>query len=137
MGKKDAGSVIDRLHLIYDVDTDSGLCEVAGINRQTLGNWRSRGKIPYTECVMAAEKHGASLDWLLTGEGPMYRHDRPADEAGSLSPREQAILALFRELEETEQREICSAAEEKKRLRSLEQRIEELAATLESLTRSA
>lgn len=46
------------------------------------------------------------------------------------SPREQALLALWRELDEDAQREIQRAAEEKKRLNTLEQRVSELEAVV-------
>ncbi|BCR26642.1 hypothetical protein KAM429_08570 [Aquipseudomonas alcaligenes] len=75
--------------------------------------------------------YGISLDWLLTGEGPMRRGEMgPAAPASAESPREQALLALWRELDEDAQREIQLAAEEKKRLKTLEQRLQELEAVV-------
>jgi len=46
------------------------------------------------------------------------------------SPREQALLTLWRELDEDAQREIQRHAEEKKRLTTLEQRVSELEAVV-------
>jgi hypothetical protein len=54
-----------------------------------------------------------------------------------LDPREQAILALFRELSEADQREIQHAAQEKKRLSAIEDQLKELAAAVAALNRSA
>lgn len=52
------------------------------------------------------------------------------------NPREQALLALWRELDEDAQREIQRAAEEKKRLTNLEKQLEELSAAVAELNRS-
>lgn len=64
----------------------------------------------------------------------------PAQQASTpseISPREQAILELFRSLDEDGQREIQDAASEKKRLRDLEQRFKELAAAVADIKRPA
>lgn len=52
-------------------------------------------------------------------------------------PQEDAILALFRSLEETDRREIQSAAEEKKRIRDIEQRLKDLTEALADAKRPA
>ncbi|MNC54972.1 Bacteriophage CI repressor helix-turn-helix domain protein [compost metagenome] len=143
MGNKSAAAVLDRLQLVYGVKNDNQLGEALLVNRSTLGNWRSRDTVPYTICVDTSEKCSVSLDWLLTGEGPMRRDEgAPAVEAEApaapgISPREQAMLELFRSLDEDGQREIQGAAAEKKRLIALEQRLEELAATVAAMERSA
>ena len=126
-----AAEIIERLRLMYGVDTDSALCKATGINRQTLSGWKSRNSLDYSLCVQLAVEKGFSLDWLLTGEGPMRRgEDGTAAPASAESPREQALLALWRELDEDAQREIQLAAEEKKRLKTLEQRLQELEAVV-------
>jgi len=53
------------------------------------------------------------------------------------NPREQALLALWRERDEHAQREIHGAAEEKKRLKTLEQRLQELEAVVADIKRLA
>ena len=131
MGNKSAASVLDRLHQVFGVKNDNQLGDALQVNRSTLGNWRSRDSVPYTVCVDVALERGVSLDWLLTGEGPMRRAEvGRAATANAESPREQALLALWRELDEDAQREIQLAAEEKKRLKTLEQRLQELEAVV-------
>ncbi len=79
-----------------------------------------------------------SLDWLLTGEGAMLRGEAGAvPEVLASNPQEEAILTLFRSLEEADRREIQSAAEEKKRIRDIEQRLKELTEALAVAQRPA
>ena len=140
MQKKDVRSVLDRLHQIFGVKNDSQLCSALGVNRSTVGSWISRESVPYAICVDIAAERGISLDWLLTGEGPMQRGQSAQATAASsepANPRERAILELYRALDEDAQREIQSAAEEKKRLKALEQRLQELEAVVADIKRLA
>lgn len=133
MKKKDAAhGALDRLRAAYGAPTDTALAIELGVKRSTLGGWRSRG-MPYSDCVRLAAEKGWSLDWLLAGRGPM-RLDEDRPFGPELSPREEAVLTLFRALTEGEQREIHAAAEEKKRLRELELRMEEVAAAVAGKT---
>lgn len=129
---------MDRLHEVFGVKNDNQLGDALQVNRSTLGNWRSRDSVPYTICVDVALERGVSLDWLLTGEGAMYRENignAPAESADS--PREQAMLALWRELDEDAQRDIQRHAEDKKRLKNMEMQLQELSAAVAALNRSA
>jgi len=138
MQKKSLDAVLERLMTVFAVDSDSELARKLDVNRQTLGSWRSRQSIPYALCVNVSEAEGVSLDWLLTGEGRMLRGDAVGNaELSVISPQEDAILALFRALEETDRREIQSAAEEKKRIRDIEQRLKELTEALAATKRPA
>lgn len=138
MDKKSAAFVLDRLQIALGVKNDSQLCEATGTNRPTLGNWRSRNSVPYPLCVQVAEERGLSLDWLLTGEGPMLRGVSTSNaDVSSCNSQEAAILALFRSLEESDRREIQSAAEEKKRIRDIEQRLKDLTEALADTKRPA
>ncbi|MDH1341530.1 helix-turn-helix domain-containing protein [Ectopseudomonas oleovorans] len=124
-------SVLERLALVLETKTGNQLAERLGVSPQTISSWKSRESVPYAQCVDVAGEKGVSLDWLLTGEGPMHRGEAGQVERGAAeSPREQALLALWRELDEDAQREIQRAAEEKKRLNTLEQRVSELEAVV-------
>ncbi len=61
----------------------------------------------------------------------------PSTGGEPVNPREQAILELYRALDEDAQREIQNAAEEKKRLKTLEQRLQELEAVVADIKRLA
>lgn len=127
MNKKSATDVLERLKLALGASSDSELCRMTGVNRQTLGNWKGRDSVPYPLCVKISEDMGISLDWLLTGEGQMYKNAPPPDQPMQvLSPKERALLEMFKELSDKDQREICRDAEEKKRTADLERRLKEL-----------
>ncbi len=138
MQKKSLDAVLERLMTVFAVDSDSELARKLDVNRQTLGSWRSRQSIPYSLCVSVSEAEGVSLDWLLTGEGGMLRGvSVTGTDSPAINPQEEAILALFRSLEETDRREIQSAAEEKKRIRDIEQRLKDLTEALADTKRPA
>lgn len=138
MQKKSLDAVLERLMAVFAVDSDSELARKLDVNRQTLGSWRSRQSIPYALCVNVSEAEGVSLDWLLTGEGAMLRGGSVAPAVSApTSPQEDAILALLRSLEESDRREIQSAAEEKKRIRDIEQRLKDLTEALADTKRPA
>lgn len=133
---------------VVEATSDSALARAIPVNRQTLASWRKRDRVPYLECIKFSEEHGLSLDWLLTGEGPMRREEQPQPAAPAvevpegysafeMSPREAAMLELFRSLDEDGQREIQGAAAEKKRLSDLEQRVQELEAVVSDIKRLA
>lgn len=138
MQNKSVRAVLDRMQRVFGVKNDNQLGEALQVNRSTLGSWVARDSVPYAICVDIASERGISLDWLLTGEGAMHRGSGENYVANEPSnPREQAMLDLFRQLDEGGQRDIQGAAEEKKRLKSLEQRIQELEAIVAELKRLA
>lgn len=138
MQKKSLDAVLERLMTVFAVESDNELARKLDVNRQTLGSWRSRQSIPYALCVNVSEAEGVSMDWPLTGEGTMLRGvSVAATDLTATTPEEDAILALFRSLEETDRREIQSAAEEKKRIRDIKQRLKDLTQALADTKRPA
>ncbi|MGV6473551.1 helix-turn-helix domain-containing protein [Azotobacter vinelandii] len=110
----------------------------------SLQNWVGGHREPRPDALITiGSRLGISIDWLLTGEGPMRRGETSAvpvqqvPPTVEMSPREQALLALWRELGEDAQREIQGAAEEKKRLNDLERQLKELAAVVADIKRPA
>ncbi|WP_090899335.1 helix-turn-helix domain-containing protein [Azotobacter beijerinckii] len=143
MLKTSAEAVLERLACVLETKSSSQLANALGYSPQAVSGWKTRDTVPYAKCVEIASQHGISLDWLLTGEGQMRRADadatpvQQASTSSEISPREQAILELFRSLGEDDQREIQDAAAEKKRLTAIEQRLEELAAAVADIKRPA
>lgn len=136
----------DRLRIVIDTLglKISEASEMSGVPYRSWQNYLSGLREPNAEALtMICTRLGIHADWLLTGEGPMRRDEAapitttepPA--APGISPREAAMLELFRSLDEDGQREIQGAAAEKKRLSALEQRVEELAAALDAVRQRA
>jgi transcriptional regulator with XRE-family HTH domain len=134
-------SIAARLRSVID---DRGMSikeasEVVGIPYRTLQNYLLGEREPNAKAMAAIRTHlGISLDWLLTGEGPMLLGGA-VESAGAqaVNQQEEAILELFRSLGEAGKREIQSAAEEKKRLMDVEQRLNDLTEALADTKRPA
>lgn len=100
----------------------------------SLQNWVGGLREPRPEALIAlGSQLGVSIDWLLTGEGPMFRGGgemQPSGEPSTDSAREMAVMALFRTLPEEDQREIEFAVASKKRLLDIEKRLNDLSAVM-------
>lgn len=106
--------------------------ERAGIPYRSMQNYLRGEREPGAEALASInEQLGISIDWLLTGTGPMRRSSKP--EGAALSPRDKGLLELFHALDDEAQREIQSAAEEKKRLKDMERQLKELSLRLDRL----
>jgi hypothetical protein len=128
---KKSQAVLARLKLITGTSTDAALSSALQISPQTLSSWKGRDSTPYSICIDIAQTRGISLDWLLLGEGPILRHVE--SNTTDVTQRENTILALWRLLNEDDQRAIQNALEEKRRLRDLELKLAELSSTLSTL----
>lgn len=53
------------------IDKEGKLAEILGIDPSTLSTWKARNRIDWP--LVFAKCQGVSIDWLLTGEGPMRR----------------------------------------------------------------
>ena len=126
MCKTSAPDVLDRLHLVYGVDNDSALAEVMKVGRSTLGSWRTRGRVPYKECVNLAVEQGLSLDWLLMGVG---RKERGVT---ANTPREVGMLVLMRELPDEEQVAVIREVQQRISIRAMESLAKAISRVLES-----
>jgi transcriptional regulator with XRE-family HTH domain len=51
--------------------------ELLSINEKTFGTY-TRGASPSVDFLLAAHRHGFNLDWLIAGDGEMYRANREA-----------------------------------------------------------
>lgn len=134
-------SIAARLRSVID---DRGMSikdasEVVGIPYRTLQNYLLGEREPNAKAMAAIRTHlGISLDWLLTGEGSMCLGvSAVSSEPQTKNQQEEAILELFRSLGEAGKREIQSAAEEKKRLMDVEQRLKDLTEALADTKRPA
>lgn len=106
--------------------------EKSELSYSSMQNWTGGHRDPRPDALLTlGSRLGISIDWLLTGEGAMFRGQTSGSSLlNPASPREEALLALWRELDETDQQEVHRVAEGKKRLATLEQRLMELEAVV-------
>lgn len=114
--------VIARLKRAIKAENDARIAEELGLSGSGFANIKKRSSLPYERLEQICNSRNVSMDWLLTGEGSMWRHDPPADKQMA------ALMELVAALSPEQRREICSVAEEKKRLNDLERAIAELRA---------
>lgn len=114
--------------------------EICGIPYRSFQNYTLGLREPNAEAFRLLSTHlGISLDWLLTGAGPMYRGE--GDSAAAPGPttavlREGALLSNFRKLDEAAQAEILAAAHTRRRLDDMERQLQELQDKVAELIRS-
>ena len=141
-GSYEKMSIATRLRSVLDLKGLSikEASELVGIPYRTLQNYLLDEREPNAKALSAIRTHlGISVDWLLTGEGTMTGEAPQQEQTGAVTvnPQEEAILELFRSLGEAGRREIQSAAEEKKRLMDVEQRLKDLTEILADTKRPA
>ncbi|MEO5347896.1 MAG: helix-turn-helix domain-containing protein [Magnetococcus sp. YQC-9] len=75
----------------------SKLNEICGIPKSTAYNYLSGVRTPDAEnLALLCSRLGINLNWLLTGEGPMFR----SSTSPTLSPDESALLDAYRAADE-------------------------------------
>ena len=121
-----ANKVIDRIGVVINAKSDSEICNLLNLKKTTLSTWRGRDSVPYALCVDLAQKKGITLDWLLTGEGPMYRDQIQSLPEQNLSQRHTALLSLFDAVSDEQQREILAVAKKEERLNAMQQQLGDL-----------
>ena len=117
--KADRKLIGNRLKLLrtkYLKLSQEKLAEILGVKRNTLSNWeRGENEMNYEAMLILHSKFGVNINWLLTGEGPMFvSHSQeepiketPTNQAGidrelaqmlsMLSPEQQeGLKMLFR-----------------------------------------
>ncbi|KJH73906.1 helix-turn-helix domain-containing protein [Pseudomonas sp. ES3-33] len=134
-------SIATRLRTVLDLKGLSikEASEVVGIPYRTLQNYLLDEREPNAKAMGAMRTYlGINVDWLLTGEGTMFRGvAAPGTSANAENLQEEAMLELFRSLGEAGRRELQTVAEEKKRLMDIERRLKELTETLADTNRPA
>lgn len=91
-------NIWQRIKFLLKIDADSRIADVLGISRQSVYDARDKGKVPPGWLIKIAEKTGASLDWLVFGEGPIYRHEKQNLTTGildTLKEEEYVFLPLL------------------------------------------
>lgn len=121
----EAYQVIERLKQLLSKETDQDLADCLGVSKPTISSWRQRNAVPYAICIQIAKEHGLNLDWLLLGIGEAHREE-PQRKYPVSDQRAAVIVELYEALNETQQKEILAAIEEKKRVNELIEKVDQL-----------
>lgn len=98
--------------------------DLTGIPYRTLQQYLSDDRSPATDALTKiCVQTSIDIHWLLTGQGPMYRNQSLPNPEQTLRHRHSALLALFDALDEDQQREILTTAQEKERLNKIEEQL--------------
>lgn len=96
--------VAQRLNEIIDTKriTKSDLARIAGVSRQSVNGWFTRGSISKEAAAKISSAVGVSLAWLLGEE---------AEDQVSLTSDERKLIELYRQFPSMEQSNMVAAFE--------------------------
>lgn len=128
MSSLGAQEIIDRLWLVFGVNSDGELAKALNLPRSTVGNWRVRNSVPYSICVDVAISRNISLDWLLADVGEMKRCGigEPANAYGNTDQAE--LMNVFTSLDEEGRRHLLDEARKARNDLELRREVAELRA---------
>jgi len=75
--------VLNRLKIALNAKSFTEVAEKLGISESTIDSWRARKRIP-DKYIATLQVKGINPDWLLTGEGEMYRTNNRLEKAREL-----------------------------------------------------
>lgn len=115
--------------------------EQCGIPYRSFQNYTLGLREPNAEAFRLICTHlGVSLDWLLAGEGPMFRGETESAGDGHVAAhapaQEPDLPELLSQLADSARREQAAAATQQERLTAIEKQLQELQAAVAALTRS-
>lgn len=65
--------IIERMRWAGKLKNDSAVARVLGVTPQALSNYKKRGEMPTDLVLRFGNIYGLSVDWLISGEGEMYK----------------------------------------------------------------
>lgn len=60
--------IINRLIVELNIKNKTELSNLMGVSTQTMGNWKSRNKIPYEEIVTICVNYNLDIKQIVTGK---------------------------------------------------------------------
>jgi transcriptional regulator with XRE-family HTH domain len=117
-------TINERITLIKNANNmkQKEFSELIGIPRSSLSEIESGKRSASVDVIVGISTHfkEINVDWLLTGEGEMYR-------SGTMTDKHVAkVVQMYEALNDVQQREILSALEEKKQLNNLMEAVHQL-----------
>lgn len=84
-------AVADRMKVATGCANDAQLAKFLGISTGDLANRKSRNAIPWDRYLKVCVSLSVSVDWLLTGIGPMKRDVQTADSPGEYVVKKKLV----------------------------------------------
>lgn len=72
--------ILERLRLVTEKKSNRAMCIYLGFNGSASGSWIRTGGVPYKACLVAAQKTGFTMEWIITGKGPQKHDSAPPPE---------------------------------------------------------
>lgn len=120
----DFDEIMDRLKKVTNANSYNSLADALGLSSSAFANLKKRGSVPYDKIISLASSLNVSIDWVITGEGEMYR--TPKDESEVTDKHSEKVLELYGALSDTQRKEILFAIEEKQQLNQLMETVQQL-----------
>jgi phage repressor protein C with HTH and peptisase S24 domain len=89
-----SNEILDRIIILKKLKNDAGLARFLKVKPAIISNWRARGTIPYDAVFSLCEYDGLTLDYVISGRGPIYRSDEPPQGLGRRLPSEQGATGV-------------------------------------------
>lgn len=86
--------IIERMRWAGKLKNDSAVARALGVTPQAFSNYKKREEIPSGLVLKFANLYGLSMDWLITGTGPMNKAGRVAPPPVGKVDGVQKIKAL-------------------------------------------
>ena len=80
------------------VKTDTELARVLGIDHSSVAGARKRNNIPPKWIIDVSERFGISADWLLFGDGAMFRAENVKEILALRTSQRDELVVLLRRL---------------------------------------
>ncbi|MDT8422090.1 MAG: helix-turn-helix transcriptional regulator [Desulfuromonadales bacterium] len=88
--------LVSRLELLIGKKKPHAWAASVGIPAATFSRiWNDGGQLRSDLLISISEKCGVSIDWLLTGEGPMRRDEQPVAATAGLDQDEFALVPRY------------------------------------------
>ncbi|MDD2725396.1 MAG: helix-turn-helix domain-containing protein [Methylovulum sp.] len=116
--------VTDRVKKALKIKADYELAERLNMKTTTFNSRKKANSLPYEELLLLSSTENLDFNWVLTGEGGMYREEQRRNPISER--RAEAIIEMYEALSDAQQKEILADIENKKRMNELIETVNQL-----------